>query len=301
MKAFKILKRLTLVVLLLCFTLGGCAQGSLSNGEAEELINGLTQEVTGIDMADKKNEDNLLLNSQESAEYVYVSLILNNGSLEKIYQVKRGEAFAQPTTPTFGEHIFLGWFSDGKEYDFSAPVTKNITIQALWEKVYSSDLYIAMGAPTVKENGFVSGNGANILANTTQGFDRGSIEVTVSSSTPSDSGIIFCLENNGSSTFWESNVSYYFFFVNIEGSAYLGKVDNGKWSALKVLPIDGFVQGESYTIKVILNGTDIYCYVNGELYIGYSEIRFLTGGGFGLRTGAAGVSFTNFKVSGKCE
>ena len=290
MKAFK---KLIFMLLVVCLTLGGCLTVSPEDGNA---LNDLKNAATGINAV---NVNKTPLAGEKTEDFVYVTLNLNNGTAEKIYQVKKGECFAQPEAPSYGEHTFLGWFSGGKQYDFSALVTQNITIQALWEKVYSSELYVAMGRPTSIENGFVSSSGANILANTSQEFDRGSIEVTVSSQTPSDSGIIFCVENNGMSSFWEYNVSYYFFFVNIEGFAYLGKVNHGKWTALKVLPIENFIQGESYTIKVILNGTDIYCYVNGSLYIGYSEYRFLTGGGFGLRTGTAGVTFTDFKVNGK--
>jgi hypothetical protein len=289
----KALKKLTFILLILRLTFGGCL--SIAPEDAG-VISELNQQVTGIPAVDNNVKP---LAGAVSTEYVYVTLNLNNGSIERSYQVKKGSTFAQPETPSYGENIFLGWFSGGKQYDFSAPVTQDITIQALWEKVYTSDLYVAMGAPTAISNGFASSNGANILVNTSQRFDRGSIEVTVSSSLPSDSGIIFCVENNGASSFWEHNVSYYFFFVSIEGHAYLGKVNNGKWSALKTLPIANFSQGDSYTIKVILNGTDIYCYVNGELYFGYSEIRFLTGGGFGLRTGTGSVAFTDFKVNGK--
>ena len=287
----KILKKLTFVLLILCLTLGGCLTAN-PNSALDDLNNA----VTGVNTV---NVGKTPLAGEKTEELVYVTLDLNNGSVVKVYQIKRGESFAQPETPSYGEHIFLGWFSGGKQYDFSAPVTQNITVQALWEKVYSSDLYVAMGRPTSIENGFVSSSGANILANTSQGFDRGSVEVTVNSPSSSDSGIIFCVENNGMSSFWEYNVSYYFFFISLEGHAYLGKVNQGKWAALKTIPIENFDRSQSYTIKVILNGTDIYCYVNGELYIGYSEIRFLTGGGFGLRTGTAGVTFTDFKVNGK--
>lgn len=236
----------------------------------------------------------------EQENVFVVTLNENNGSQLKEYQVIENELFQEPgSNPVFDNNIFLGWYSDGEEYDFSKPVTQNIEIIALWEKVYDGGLSLSYGESEQIENGYKSSGQRTLLSNVTEDFDEGTIQVTLSSPTASDSGIIVYLNSNSNTTFWEINVSYYFFFINVEGSAYLGKVNNGTWTAERVVPIKDFNQGAEYVLKVVLNGTDLYCYVNGELYIAFSEYNFLTGGGFGLRAGAENVSFTNFSVSGK--
>lgn len=235
-------------------------------------------------------------------ERVYVVTVNeNNGSQLKEYQVIENGLFQEPSSnPVFDNNIFLGWYSNGEEYDFSKPVTQDLEIIALWEKVYDGGLSLYCGEAEQIENGYKSSSKRTLLSNVTEDFDSGTIQVTLSSPTASDSGIIVCLNSNSNANFWEINVSYYFFFINVEGNAYLGKVNNGTWTAERVVPIKDFNQETEYVLKVVLNGTDLYCYVNGELYMAFSEYNFLTGGGFGLRAGAENVSFMNFSVSGKC-
>lgn len=237
----------------------------------------------------------------EQENVFVVTLNENNGSQLKEYQVIENELFQKPDgNPVFDNNIFLGWYSNGEEYDFSKPVTQDLEIVALWEKVYDNGLSLYFGEVEQIENGYKSSSQNALLANVNEDFDRGTIQLKLSSPTASDSGIIVCLNSNSNANFWEINVSYYFFFINVEGNAYLGKVNNGTWTAERVVPIKNFNQEAEYVLKVVLNGTDLYCYVNGELYIAFSEYNFLTGGGFGVRAGAENVSFTNFSVSGKC-
>ncbi len=290
---------LLLVITLFCMCLYGCApendpvDGDLNSGSTSGSV------VPDVPVTpDSSGTQEPSEPSEPDGKYFTVTINLNDGSAPTYYKVKIGEAFNRPSPPRYGNNVFLGWYSRGAEYDFSSSVTSDLVIDAVWEKVYSDSLYRVNGDYEKINNGYKSVGGSLIMANTNQDFNCGSIEVTVNSPSKSDSGIIVCLNNNGSSTFWESGVSYYFFFVNIDGNAYLGKINNGIWSAKKVVPISDYVQGADYTLKVELNGTDLYCYVDGQLYISFSEYRFLSGGGFGIRTGTSGVSFTDFKVNG---
>ncbi len=291
---------LLLVFAILCLCLCGCApdEGPLDGDPSSGAPSGAVTPSGSVN-PDSSGTQEPTQPTEPEEDYHTVTVNLNDGSTPTDYRVKVGETFKQPSTPLYGNNVFLGWFSRGTEYDFSSPVTSDLVINALWEKVYSNSLYRACGGYDTITDGYKSIGGSLIMANTNQDFDCGTIEVTVNSPSKSDSGIIVCLNNNGRTTFWESGVSYYFFFVNLDGNAYLGKVDNGSWSAKKVVPIANYVQGADYTLKVELNGTDLYCYVNGQLYIAFSEYRFLSGGGFGIRTGASNVSFTDFKIDGK--
>lgn len=52
----------------------------------------------------------------------------------KSQEVRIGEVVEKPEDPTASGYTFLGWFVDGKEYDFSTPVESNLTITAEWEE-----------------------------------------------------------------------------------------------------------------------------------------------------------------------
>ena len=65
-----------------------------------------------------------------------VTLIDKANGTEDSYKVKDGEAFAEPTDPTFEGYKFLGWsLNETKKqgfeaYDFSTPVTSDVTLYA---------------------------------------------------------------------------------------------------------------------------------------------------------------------------
>lgn len=280
----RIKKSLIVFVLVICLGLCCC---SIYTTPSESLSS--DSSFADSDLSGEEQEENLIVKINE-----------NNGSEIKEYLVKKDGVIKKPENPVFDDNVFLGWFANGEEFNFSKPITENLEITALWEKVYDDNLSLINGEIVTLENGYKSCGGEMILANVDEDFDRGTIEVTVNSPDASDSGIIVCLENNGNASFWENGVSYYFFFINIEGNAYLGKVDNGSWTAEKVVPIENYNAENEYTLKVTLNGTDLYCYVNEKLYIAFSEYNFLKGSGYGVRTATQNVSFTNFSVSGKC-
>ena len=55
----------------------------------------------------------------------------------QVVEVKDGQAVAKPADPTCEGYTFVGWFSDTEltqEWDFSTPVTEDMTLWAKWEK-----------------------------------------------------------------------------------------------------------------------------------------------------------------------
>lgn len=237
---------------------------------------------------------------QETKKYNYITLELSNGKSPIVLQTESGTPAQKPADPVYGNNRFLGWYFQGCEYDWSSPVKEDFTVIALWEKVYT-DLNMRSVSGKMKESdGILISQTANTLyVCENADFDRGSIEVTLQASTSSDNGIVLCLSaDSDASWYWEQDVSYYFFFVSRDGYAYLGKVDHGTWSALKVLPLNDYKLNNAYTLKAELDGTDIRCYVDNELYILYSEMNFLTGRGIGIRAGAPEVTFSQLNITG---
>ncbi len=83
------------------------------------------------------------------AENVPVAtLVYDNGSANgSITAVKVGNKyyFDEPETPKKDYNKFLGWFVDDTQFNFSTPVTKNITLTAKWDKITDYiDYYISM-------------------------------------------------------------------------------------------------------------------------------------------------------------
>lgn len=73
----------------------------------------------------------------KKTEYVSVTLDLNNGSLtgnnNLVFQVEKGKTFSYNQTPVKEGCTFTKWTLNGVEYDFSKPVTQNITLVAQYE------------------------------------------------------------------------------------------------------------------------------------------------------------------------
>ncbi len=127
-------------------------------------------------------------------------------------------------------------------------------------------------------------------------FPYGTIACSVRTKTNTDSGIVFGLNSNASS-FWEGNgISYYYFFLGRDGTAYLGKTDNGKWMVCHIVNYT-FRATETYRLKVVYRGNKICCYVNGELMFGFRDDAALKGTRYGVRSGASDVEFTDLSIT----
>ena len=57
------------------------------------------------------------------------------GSPVESQAVIEGNSAIEPETPIKDGYVFVRWELDGYEYDFSLPVTKNITLVAKWEQL----------------------------------------------------------------------------------------------------------------------------------------------------------------------
>ena len=156
----------------------------------------------------------------------------------------------------------------------------------------------AHGAFTEEAGTFTSAQADSILVcnNKNTPFPYGTIEFDIRTDTTSDSGVIFGL-TSPLNLFWEgAGISYYFFFLNHEGLAYLGKCDNGGWWIHKQVSYT-FNSTDTYRLKVVYEGSKICCYVNGVMVIGCRDRYGLSGTGWGFRTNKAGIAFSNVSLT----
>lgn len=79
--------------------------------------------------------------------------------------VKSGETVKEPSAITKYGYIFDGWYLNNKKYDFSTPVTKNITLVAKWNEDESIPRYTV----TFDSDGGSKVNAAKVIENNTVG------------------------------------------------------------------------------------------------------------------------------------
>ena len=96
--------------------------------------------------SDKKTSGNTSSNTSNNNtnnvvnRYYTVSFDSNGGSREYASQnvIKNGTAY-NPGSTTRSGYTFIGWYLNGYKYDFSTPVTSNITLIAKFTKNYEDD------------------------------------------------------------------------------------------------------------------------------------------------------------------
>ncbi len=216
-----------------------------------------------------------------------------------------GEKVVLPSAPTPAENYkFIGWSDGVSLYDAGDEyvVTANVTVTAVWEelpvvKEMIDDYKVVHGEFIGASESEVASSSVNALAiHSSDEFKYGTLEIDMNipqSVTTGDHGIVFALTEGNTSTYWEGNgSSYYFFFIDANNNARLGKTGTSStgsptWSNCGEKPITGFVRGINHTLKVEYNGSRIKCYVDGELYINFVDNAGLTGTKYGFRSGLA--------------
>ena len=75
----------------------------------------------------------ILLFTSGSKSYT-ITYDTNGGNLITSDIVKEGEKINKPTTPTKEGYTFVRWEYLNTEYDFTTPVTGDMTLKAIWEE-----------------------------------------------------------------------------------------------------------------------------------------------------------------------
>lgn len=63
------------------------------------------------------------------------TVTFDNEGTKTTATVVKGEKVAEPTTPTKEGYTFVGWYNGKEKYDFTKPVTKDLTLTAEWKVV----------------------------------------------------------------------------------------------------------------------------------------------------------------------
>lgn len=76
----------------------------------------------------------ILVARYKSDNLFTVSFDTDGGNIMGSSKVVQGEKLKKPSNPTRTGYKFVRWELDGKAYDFSKPVTEDITLVAIWEE-----------------------------------------------------------------------------------------------------------------------------------------------------------------------
>lgn len=194
-------------------------------------------------------------------------------------------------SPLTGKGIGLRAGSSRTEYQ-----NFNIKSETGPKETDMENYYLANGEFIIENNRYVSTLTNSIIVHRTATLEYGTISTSLKASEVGDNGIIFALDDGGNKSFWEHDVSYYFFFVSISGTAYLGKVSNNSWKELGVVRIPLYNITKEYALKVTRDETSILCYVDDELLLYCVDDTPLSGNKIGLRAGSKGTSFAELIV-----
>ncbi|MGI6787336.1 MAG: InlB B-repeat-containing protein [Acholeplasmataceae bacterium] len=106
------------------------------NRQSEDVLVTLQATIIVRDDLFSERQFDLIVKKIVSPTFYNVTLDLDGGILENnVFSVESGQTFIISETPVKEGFIFLGWTFNNEEYDFTKPVTEDITLVAVYEKI----------------------------------------------------------------------------------------------------------------------------------------------------------------------
>ena len=162
---------------------------------------------------------------------------------------------------------------------------------------YNSNYTTLNGGFDVSGTTYTSNATKSLMVNTSVPFRYGTISATIRTTNSTDSGIVFGYSNTGTQTWEGDKLSYYFLFLG-QGGVYLGKTNNNAWSVVANKKMfDSIDSTHDYILKLVYEDYKVTAFVDGVKVFEVRDTYILIGTGYGIRTGASGVVFSNVSVS----
>lgn len=128
---------------------------------------------------------------------------------------------------------------------------------------------------------------------------EGTVSVKMNPGSDGNNGIVFGIKTEKDEFYdREQGVSYYFFHISSTRTARLLRIENT--SAVKCEEVGltaGYSSSDESELKVIVDGARIMCYVNGAMYVDYTDAHPIGGDRVGIRATSAGAVFRDFETS----
>ncbi|MBO4962998.1 MAG: hypothetical protein J6C97_04395 [Clostridia bacterium] len=112
---------------------GGQSDSSLNNSSSIEEIKPSSNSSSESSFVESSSSPST---SVSSAKMVTITIKLNNGSQDLVYQVQENSNLAsyEPTNFTYLNKIFIGWYCGGEVFDFNSVATQDLIIEAMWKE-----------------------------------------------------------------------------------------------------------------------------------------------------------------------
>ena len=120
----------------------------------EWILNNKTYDFTTIIDADIE----LKAKWEEEQEQKHTVTFKDGNTIIKTVTLEENKTVEKPKNPTKSGYKFVKWQLEGKDYNFSTRVTKNITLKAVWEKIVTYTVKFdtaggsSISSKTVEEN-----------------------------------------------------------------------------------------------------------------------------------------------------
>ncbi len=105
-----------------------------------------------FDFNTKIDHDYILIAHYDDRKVFTVTFDTNGGNKINPVKVKENDKVIEPEMPIKSGYLFTEWTLNGKTYDFNTPVTKDITLKALW-RVHDNSIIVRFdtnGGSTIK-------------------------------------------------------------------------------------------------------------------------------------------------------
>jgi hypothetical protein len=120
-----------------------------------------------------------------------------------------------------------------------------------------------------------------------------------------DGGLVFGLNDNGYTHFWESansGIYYYMLMINFEGIILFAKIDGREnapmWTTLYDRSnIKDINWSKTYTLSVVTSGNNVKCYVDDMLMFSQDVLDTFEGKKLGFRSAASGATYSLITAS----
>ncbi|MBR1455883.1 MAG: InlB B-repeat-containing protein, partial [Oscillospiraceae bacterium] len=111
--------------------------GEIGSVSSDDVVGFITGGTFGSEIPEELCAEGYALKDNGDGTYSVVGLVTvtfdtDGGSEVAPVQVLTGETVKKPTNPTKAEYVFGGWYLGETAYDFSTPVTEDITLTATW-------------------------------------------------------------------------------------------------------------------------------------------------------------------------
>ncbi len=132
--------------------------------------------VASAESGEKASVQIKVVEGEEPVTKYTVTFNTDGGSAVANAKVESGASVAKPADPTKEGYTFVEWQLNGAAYDFSSPVTSNVTLVAKWEAVVVEDAYtitynVNGGELSGETTSYKAGEEVVLVAPTLKGYE----------------------------------------------------------------------------------------------------------------------------------